>query len=273
MRECVEKVDVCGWTKSLDSVTYCFLHFPSPPCYFIPWLSHHTRSSAHLGVTRLRPSIYSNCMISSSHLGVACLFPSTTNFPLYCPHCYPRPLLHFPLAPLPCPCSLRCFTQIFPKMCLRRVLTPPCVPPASSPLISLLSWVHHRNRPQRHPLCHSPLSYPYVGHFLLISTVSSTTYALGVSHIPYAFCHSHFPVICLRKPVCVPSIFLSIPVENTQVYDPKSLPPVSPLIICNFLRSIFWHVIFQKIHLLENILPVTILHLDSFSYYLVTKIM
>ena len=45
---------------------------------------------------------------------------------------------------------------------------------------------------------------------------------LGVTHLHSEFRCDHFPMICLRKPVYVPSTFLSITDESTQVSEPKS---------------------------------------------------
>ena len=52
------------------------------------------------------------------------------------------------------------FIQGCPKLYLLRLLMPPCVPPVSSSLISLLFSAHLKNRPQHHPLYTVPCLLP-----------------------------------------------------------------------------------------------------------------
>ena len=61
----------------LDSAAYCYVILPHRPCYSSPRRSYHTSSSAHPGVTRLRPSISTYRTRSFAHPGVSRLRPGT----------------------------------------------------------------------------------------------------------------------------------------------------------------------------------------------------
>ena len=173
-----------GITLALDSVAYCSVPIPCLPWYSSPRLIHRTGSSAHLGIARLCPSISGHRTRSSTHLGVARLRPSITDFLLWCPRCYPQSLLRVPLTPSPPPSFPWYFIQVFPKLCFRRLLVPPCAPPVCVPLIALLSCAHFKNWLLCHPLWHQPLSSPYVGHL-----------GLGSRCFPHYFC----PAIKLKE--------------------------------------------------------------------------
>ena len=77
-------------------------------------------------------------------------------------------------------------------------------------------------------------TFPY---FLLMEVIadwvhaaSRTNSALGVTHVPFSFCRTCFPVVFLRKLVCIPSTVLSIAAYRTQVYWPnRSTPCVTTL--------------------------------------------
>ena len=116
-------------------------------------------------IARLRTSISRHRTGSSSHLRVVHIHPSISDSPLLYPFWYHQPLLCVPLPTLPPPSFLIYFSQGFNKLCLCCLLMPPCVPPASSPLISLLPCAHLQNMMHHHPLCHLPLSYSCVFHF------------------------------------------------------------------------------------------------------------
>ena len=208
-----------GVTPSLDSFAYFCVPIPYLPCCSIPRLSHLTGSSTHLVVARLRPSIYRHRTGSSSHLDVSCIHTRITDFPLRCSRYHPLSLLCVTIVPSPPPCFPRYSIQGCPKMFFWSIFPSPCVPPESSPLIALLSCTHLKNWSQSHTMCHCLLSSPYVGYIRLSSR---TTSALGFTYLPSAFRCTCFLVVCLRKPVCVTSTFLSITSKITQVSEPKS---------------------------------------------------
>ena len=94
---------------------------------------------------------------------------SASLLPALLPRCYPWILMHLPLAPFISLWLTWCLSQSWTKMCIHRLLTPPCIPPVSYPIISLLSCAHLKNSPHRQPLWHRPLSYTYLGHCWLCS--------------------------------------------------------------------------------------------------------
>ena len=65
-----------GIAAVLDSSTYCYVFIPFRPCCSSTHCSYHTRSSSHLGVTRLRTSIPDYQTRLSAHPGIYCLCPS-----------------------------------------------------------------------------------------------------------------------------------------------------------------------------------------------------
>ena len=80
----------------LDSFGYCFLLLTSLPCYYILHLSFHMRSSAHVGITCLRPSISSYRTSSTAYPGVSRLHTSipttrSTYLPSPGPNCVTLP--------------------------------------------------------------------------------------------------------------------------------------------------------------------------------------
>ena len=84
------------------------------------------------------------------------------------------------------------------------------LPTASSPLIALLSCVHLKTFPQRHPLCHCPLSSPYVSHRRLI-----------YCRLPQYFHPRSHP-----HPVCLPP--LPVPPDlpqNIRLYSLQNIFP------------------------------------------------
>ena len=78
-------------TTVLDSVAYCSVFTPCPPCYYSPWLRHHTGSFTHLVFYRLRTSIYIYCTRSSANLGISRLRPSIIDFLICFPTVTPGP--------------------------------------------------------------------------------------------------------------------------------------------------------------------------------------
>ena len=105
---------------------------PSPSRFPNPRHSHHTGSSAHLGVPCLRPSI-SDCHTSSfAHLGVACICPS---IPITHPDFLSllvAVLLHAHLSTTPPPYfSFLLVFQGCSKLFFRCTLAPPHLPPPS----------------------------------------------------------------------------------------------------------------------------------------------
>ena len=79
--EVVEFQDSVRDCFSLDSAAYCYVLLPCHPCYFIPCYNDQKRSSYHLGVPRLCPSISAYRARSFSHPGVSPLCPKITSFP------------------------------------------------------------------------------------------------------------------------------------------------------------------------------------------------
>ena len=204
-----------GFIPVLDSVTYCYVPIPCLPCYLSPRLSHRTGPSAHPGITCLRPSISRHRTRSSAHLGVNHLQPSITEFLVFCPSSYPLNLL------LPLPCFLQDFILGCPQLYLHWHLTPPRVPPDSSPLIALLSCTHIKTRLQIHPLCHRPLLSPYTIHCRL-SPHRFLHYLCPGSHPPYVFLPLS-PLPCdLPHKTCVCALhLLSITAKSTPVPMPE----------------------------------------------------
>ena len=111
--------------------------FPCHSCYYNPHHSYHTSSSAHLGVSCLRPSISVYHTRSFTHLSVSCLCPSmlTTHpfLPLpsgsgfYCMPIHP-PILLLPLASCE---SARVDRSFFPPLGAT-------TPPSWSPILRTL---------------------------------------------------------------------------------------------------------------------------------------
>ena len=116
----------------------------------------------------------------------ACLSPLTppTTRPLLCVNLTPLHPLWYP----------QYFLQGFAEICLQILLAPPRVSPAPSPLISRLPCAYLKYRPQRHPLCHCPLSSSDVGCSWL-----------GSSHLPHLlrpWCSPHTFFLLLRPFSC-----------------------------------------------------------------------
>ena len=76
-------------TTALYCVAYCYVPIPRLSWYSSPRLSHRTGSSAHLGVARICPIIFSHLTRSSTHPGIARRNPRISDYPLDCPvSCY-----------------------------------------------------------------------------------------------------------------------------------------------------------------------------------------
>ena len=133
---------------------------------------------------------------------------------------HPRTLLHVPLSlwhPLN---ILQDILQYCPKLCIQRLLPPPCILPAPSPLIALSPCVDLKYWPQRHPLCHLPLYADNVGCCRLSSyqfpyflcrryephpiRPLPCPFPRDFSHKPDA-CHFHRSIHCLQQDPRLPA--------------------------------------------------------------------
>ena len=112
---------------------------PSPSSFTNLRHSHHTGSSAHLGVPCLRTSI-SDCHTRLfAHMGAACIRPS---IPINHPDFLSLPVAvlihaHLPTAP-PSPFSLLQVFQGDPKLFSCRLLEPPHLPPLPPSFITCI---------------------------------------------------------------------------------------------------------------------------------------
>ena len=121
-----------GITTALSFFAYCYVPIPRLLCYSSAPFLHHMGSSTHLGIERLYPRISSLCMGLSSHLGLSRLHLIIYNSSLVCPCCYPQHIRCVLLTILSPHIIPHYFIQVFPKLCLRCLLTQPCVSPAFS---------------------------------------------------------------------------------------------------------------------------------------------
>ena len=113
--EVVEIQTRSGIATVLDSAAYCYVRLPCLPWYSSPHRSYHMRSFAHPGVVCIQPSIPTSWSASTIPW-----FPLHDSLPL--------------LPPTPWFPRLR---QGCPKLLLCRLVKPPCIPPANSPLLAL----------------------------------------------------------------------------------------------------------------------------------------
>ena len=112
---------------------------PIPSRFPNPRHSHHTGSSAHLGIPCLHPRIYYCHTRSFDHLGLACLRPS---IPITHPDFLSLPVAvllhaHIPTT-TPTPFSSLQVFQGGPKLFSRRLLVPPQLPSPPPSFITCL---------------------------------------------------------------------------------------------------------------------------------------
>ena len=210
-----------GIATVLDSVAYGYVLLPWLPCYSIPHLSYPTRSFSHLGVACLKISISIYHTRSSVHPDVSLICPRILNFrsaSLYSPGSYcvaltPHCFLLFVSQDISVKFDLSCFSVASCHHCA----SPSCPYP-----LYPFSLVHTSNVGRNATHCATvACSIPLQVITNYIPAASWTSSALGVTHVISAIRCDCFPIICLRKPVCAPSILLSISAKSTHVSKPK----------------------------------------------------
>ena len=160
---------------------------PCLPCYSSPHHSYYTMSLAHLVIARLQTRIPN--------------YRSASTIPL------------FPLSDSPplSPPTL-CFTRLRQgrlKLLLCRLLTPPCTPTETSPLVDLLDCAQFEYQPQHYPLCYGCLTYTHVGHFRLRSR--RFLHCLCPGRLQCPVCQLSRPLPCnIPKKKCVFPLYLLI---------------------------------------------------------------
>ena len=132
-----------GITTAIYSVAYCYVTLPCLHWYSSLHFIHHIRLFDHLVISRLHTIISTYCTRSSACLGVA-QFRSRILTSCSASLLFSQLLLYgsFTLSPHPCFSLYLC--QNPPKLLLRCLLDPPLIPTESSPLISLLSYIHFK---------------------------------------------------------------------------------------------------------------------------------
>ena len=126
-------------------------------CFSSIRLCHYMGSPTYLGFSCLVPAFPASAW---GHLDIWALpvsIPESLTIQSSALAVLPYPLMRVPLAPLPLPSFPQNFLQGYPMVCLRHLLTPPCVPPVIFALIARLLCAHLKNQPQHHPLYHCPL--------------------------------------------------------------------------------------------------------------------
>ena len=114
---------------------------PRRPCHSIHRRSHHTSSSAHLGVPRTRPSIYAYHTRSFALLGISHL------------------LLRIPTSQPTQPPPIGCYYMTFSPTLLFLLASLDITSRAAQSFFSVASWLHQAS------LLRRPLSYPfYLSH-------------------------------------------------------------------------------------------------------------
>ena len=81
--------------------------------------------------------------------------------PVYLPCPLSHPLLGVP-AVIPYLCLLWDLLQVCPDHYVRRIMSPPWLPPAPSPIVTFITCTYFKYRMQHHPLGHRPLPVPNV---------------------------------------------------------------------------------------------------------------
>ena len=169
-----EVVELQPWSDIatvLDYVAYCHVSLPWHPCYYITHHSYHTRSFSPPGVARLRPRILTYCSASTI------------------------PLFPLPDPPPPPVASHYLITSPSQRLTKAASMTHTWVPPAPSPIISLLACTNFEYRTQRYTLCYGFLTSPYVGHFCVIFLVL-------YFHVIFLVLYFHFIFFCVLFSAC-----------------------------------------------------------------------
>ena len=211
--------------KSLDYVADCYVYYLALPAIIIPAIATTRVHPPTWASPRLRPSISVCHTRSFAHLGVSRIRPSmpTTHPILHIPYgsgsyCTPisPPILILPLASHE---SARVARSCFSVASWRHhapLLRPPTLYP--------VSLVHNSNGGRSATHCATVacrLSMQILVDW--VPAASCTPSASGVSHVPYHNHLDHFSVISQRNSVCVPSTLFTIDAKRTHVSDPYNI--------------------------------------------------